>query len=151
FSLWNGDEPFDPNRQAIDGRLSALIVGATVDGAGFEGESLEATYRRHQLASFFGPRLVGAERESELEPRWRVDWTSEISSPSGLQSDFDFTRHVVVGQTDLPLSPHQEFAARAIAGWSTGALPPQRLFSAGGIGSVHGYAFKEQIGDSLML
>jgi hemolysin activation/secretion protein len=49
------------------------------------------------------------------------------------------------------LSPHQDFAARAIAGWSGGVLPPQRQFAIGGIGSVHGYAFRESIGDSLAL
>ncbi|HZP48757.1 MAG TPA: BamA/TamA family outer membrane protein, partial [Vicinamibacterales bacterium] len=151
FSFWNGDEAFAPNREARDGRLASLIVGATVDGAGFEGESLEATYRRHQLASLFGERLAAPEHDSDVAPRWRLDWTSEVSSSGALGGDFDFTRHILVARTELPLSRHQAVAARAIAGWSTGALPPQRLFSAGGIGSVHGYDFKEQTGDSLAL
>src|SRR5262249_28605812 len=46
FSFWNSDDPFRPNRVAHEGRMNALIVGASVDGAGFERESLEATYRR---------------------------------------------------------------------------------------------------------
>jgi hemolysin activation/secretion protein len=57
----------------------------------------------------------------------------------------------VSARTRVELSPHQDFGARAIGGWSQGALPPQRQFAAGGIGSVHGYSFKESIGDSLAL
>ena len=38
-----------------------------------------------------------------------------------------------------------------IGGWSGGLLPPQREFSIGGIGSVHGYHFKEVSGDTLAL
>jgi len=151
FSIWNSDDPFRPNRPVVDGHLSSLVLGATIDGSGFDGESLESTYRRHQLDSFFGQRLRGPDHERDLSPLWRVDWTTEISTPGGLQSDFDFTRTIVAARAELPMSPHQTFSARAIGGWSTGVPPPQRQFGAGGIGSVHGYEFKEQIGDTLEL
>lgn len=150
FSVWNGDQPFRANRAAADGVLSALIVGATIDGSGFDGESLEQTYRRHQLDTLFGQRLRPPENDEDPARLWRLDWTSELST-SGLQSDFDFRRHIVAGRVDVPLSQHQDFAMRAIGGWSAGTLPPQRQFSVGGIGTVHGYDFDEQIGDSLTL
>jgi hemolysin activation/secretion protein len=51
----------------------------------------------------------------------------------------------------VPLSPHQDFGARAIGGWSQGVLPPQRQFAIGGIGSVHGYGFKEAVGNDMAL
>jgi outer membrane translocation and assembly module TamA len=86
-----------------------------------------------------------------MTPRWRIDWTSEISAPDALQSDFDFRRHIISGRARVALSRHQEFSARAIGGWSDGVLPPQRQFAVGGIGSVHGYGFKEQVGDSIAL
>jgi hypothetical protein len=150
FSLWNDDEPFRPNQPAIDGQLSALVIGASVDGTGFDRESLEATYRRHQLETPFGEWLNGPEGQHDTAPIWRIDWTSEVSAP-GLHSDFDFQRHILSGRTRLVLSEHQEFGARVIGGWSGGALPPQRQFAIGGIGSVHGYEFKEAVGDTLAL
>ena len=149
FSFFNSDEPFRPNRQASDGQVNAIVVGATFDSVGFERESLEATYRRHQLATMFGDRLPVPEK-NEQAPIWRVDWTSEISTPA-LTSDFDFRRHILSARLRKRLSRHQDFGVRAIGGWSEGTLPPQRQFSAGGIGSVHGYTFKEQIGDTLAL
>jgi hypothetical protein len=155
FSVWNGDESFRPNRAALDGRMNAVVLGASVDGQGFDRESLEATYRRHQLDTPFGERLNdpdgGPERGRDRAAMWRVDWTSEISTPETLQSDFDFRRHIVSGRARLALSPHQDFGVRVIGGWSDGVLPPQRQFALGGIGSVHGYDFKEAVGDSLAL
>ena len=151
FSVWRGDEPFRPNAAAIDGRLNAVVVGASIDGDGFDRESLESSYRRHQLEEPFGVRFDDLESGDAPPAMWRVDWTSEISSPGAFGGDFDFRRHVVVGRTRIAVSPHQTFGARAIGGWSDGVLPPQRIFSVGGIGSVHGYDFKAQSGDAVAL
>lgn len=149
FSIWNSDEPFRPNPPIQEGRLNAVVVGASIDGVGFERESLASTYRRHQSEMPFGDWLP---RREDNEPAiWRVDWTSEISAPQALKSDFDFSRHIISARARVPLSPHQEFGARGIAGWSNGVLPAHRQFAIGGIGSVHGYGFKESVGDTLAL
>jgi hypothetical protein len=150
FSFFNSDDTFRPNRAAANGRLNAIVLGASIDGAGFDRESLEATYRRHQLETPFGDRMPLPEK-NEYDPIWRVDWSSEISAPGMFSSDFDFRRHIVSARLRQRLSEFQDFGARAIGGWSEGVLPPQRLFAIGGIGSVHGYDFKESIGDSLAL
>jgi hypothetical protein len=150
FSFWNGDEPFRPNTTVQVGRLNAIILGASVDGAGFDHESLDASYRRHQLDSLFGDRLDSPPTRNDPTPIWRIDWTSEIS-PDAFGSDFDFNRHIVSARYRKALSPHQDVGVRAIGGWSGGTLPPQRRFSIGGIGSVHGYDFKESTGTSLAL
>jgi outer membrane translocation and assembly module TamA len=150
FSLFNRDDKFRSNAAAQNGRLNAVVIGASIDGTGFEQESLEATYRRHQLESAFGDRLPVPEK-GELAPIWRVDWTSEISAPDAFSSDFDFRRHIVSGRLRTRISEFQDVGARAIGGWSEGVLPPQREFAVGGIGSVHGYAFKESIGDTIAL
>jgi hypothetical protein len=151
FSFWTGDDAFRPNRAARDGRLNAVLIGASVDGRGFDRESLEATYRRHQFDTLFGERLDAFDGKNDLSPIWRIDWTSEFSEPDAFGSDFDFRRHIVSGRVRLRPSEHQAFGVRALGGWSSGILPPQRQFAVGGIGSVHGYDFKEQVGDSLAL
>jgi hypothetical protein len=151
FSLWNDDEPFRPNRPVRDGRLNTILIGGSLDGLGFDRESLEATYRRHQLEAPFGERIGEPKETRGGWSTWRIDWTSEISEPGAFGSDFDFRRHIVSGRARAHISPHQEIAARVIGGWSDGVLPPQREFAIGGIGSVHGYGFKESVGDTLRL
>src|SRR5712691_7465597 len=151
FSVWNSDAPFRPNITARDGRLNAVVIGASVDGQGFDRESLEASYRRHQLDTPFGERLNGPEGRHDAAPIWRIDWTSELSEAGAFGSDFDFRRHIVTGRGRVLVSEHQTFGVRGIGGWSGGTLPPQRLFAIGGIGSVHGYEFKEAAGDALAL
>jgi hypothetical protein len=151
FSFWNDDEPFRPNVAALDGRLNAVVIGASADSHGFERESLEASYRRHQLETPFGARLDDPGWKRDPRPIWRIDWTSEISEPGAFGSDFDFRRHIVTGRGRVLISEHQNFGVRAIRGWSGGVLPPQREFAIGGIGSVHGYEFKEATGNSISL
>ncbi len=151
FSFWNSDEPFRANRAAQDGRLNAIIIGASIDGAGFDRESLDASYRRHQLDTLFGDRLDQPANHADPAPVWRIDWSSELSPGDAFGSDFDYNRHVVSARYRKALSAHQDFGVRAIGGWSGGTLPPQRLFAVGGIGSVHGYDFKESVGTSLAL
>src|SRR5205814_5028533 len=132
-------------------RLNAMVIGASVDAQRFDRESLDASYRRHQLENPFGDRLTDPENRQGALSTWRMDWTSEISTPGTLGSDFDFSRHILSARGRRLVSPHQEVAARLIGGWSGGSLPPQRQFAIGGIGSVHGYEFKEAVGDSLAL
>jgi hypothetical protein len=151
FSLWNSNEPFSPNPIAQNGRLNAVVVGASAASRSFDRESLEATYRRHQFDTLFGERLDEFDGKHDTAPVWRLDWTSEISEPGAFGSDFDFRRHIVSARSRLAMSEHQTFGVRAIGGWSEGVLPPQRQFGVGGLGSVHGYDFKEQVGDSIAL
>jgi outer membrane protein insertion porin family len=151
FSFWNDDEPFAPNIVATEGRLNAFELGASVSSRRFDRESLETSYRRHQLESFFGMNLEDPRRPREDYHIWRIDWTSELSAPGALDSDFDFRRHIISGRVRAEVSDHQEVGARVIGGWSQGVLPPQRLFGIGGIGSVHGYPFKVSVGDTMAL
>jgi outer membrane protein assembly factor BamA len=150
FSFWNGDEEFRPNAGAAKGKLNALVFGAVWDSVGFQDDSLAATYRQHLLNRPFGRTVRNPEGPS-ARPAWRAEWNTEVSDRGGLGSDFEFRRHIVSGRVVLPLSAHEEVRGRAIGGWSGGVLPAQRLFSLGGIGTVHGYGFKEAVGDGLLL
>jgi outer membrane protein assembly factor BamA len=138
----DGGDEFRPNQQAAPGDLRAVVLGYTLDTRGFERESLERTYERHLFTSLFG--TTGARR-----PGVRLEWTSELA-PEGLGGDFDFTRHIVNARGYAQFGPHG-FRVRGLAGGSSGVLPPQRQFALGGIGSVHGYSFKEAAGDGMFL
>ena len=62
-----------------------------------------------------------------------------------------FDRHVLNLRGYLSFTPRQLWSSRALIGTSGGALPVERHFAIGGIGSVHGYAFKEAAGEGMAL
>lgn len=143
WGLFRDDHAFRPNAPAFEGDLRALVLGYTMDTRGLAHETPGERYRRHQLDSLFGsfaPREHGA----------RIEWTSEIA-PSGLASDVDFSRHVLNARGWAQISPGRLLSGRVIGGIGDGALPPQRVFALGGIGSVHGYSFKEAMGERMLL
>ena len=150
FSIWNGDEEFRPNAPVAEGKLNALVFGAMFDSIGFQDDSLAATYRQHLLDRPFG-RTLSNPGPAMRRPVWRMQWNTEVSARGALNSDFDFQRHIVTGRVVVPLSKYEEVRARAFGGWSGGVLPPQRLFSLGGVGTVHAYGFKEAVGDGMVL
>jgi hypothetical protein len=143
YGLFRDDHPFRLNASAQEGDLRALVVGYTFDTRGLTHESPSERYRRHQVDSLFGsfaPRDHGM----------RVEWLSEVA-PSALGHDFDFSRHVLNARGWRELSPGRMIGARVMAGIGDGVLPPQRVFGLGGIGSVHGYSFKQAIGERMIL
>jgi len=150
FSLWNGDDEFRPNASVADGTLNALVFGALYDSVGFRDDSLAATYRQHLLDRPFG-RTLSKPDGPMRQPVWRVQWNTEVSTPGALNSDFDFQRHIVSGRVELRSSKYEELRGRVLGGWSGGVLPPQRLFSLGGVGTVHAYGYKEAVGDGMVL
>lgn len=143
YSLFRDDERFRPNAEARVGTLRAFVFGYAVDTRGLADESGRATLRRHA-----GPSLFGS--FGGTDPGARVEWSSEIARPS-FGGDFDFTRHVANARAYVLLSPAQRLHARLILGTSSGTLPAQRLFGLGGIGTVHGYSFKEAVGEQMVL
>jgi hypothetical protein len=143
FSFFRGDHPFRPNQAINGGDLRALVFGYTFDSRGVGLESTEQTYAHHLADDLFRATW----RQSAGV---RVDWTSEIAG-HGLGGAYEYDRHILNARTSLPLSPRQTVAARAIVGFSGGRLPVERTFGIGGIGTVHGYAFKEALGEELTL
>jgi Omp85 superfamily domain len=143
YGLFRDDHPFRPNATAQDGDLRALVVGYTFDSRGLTGESPGERYRRHLVDDLF-------QSYSEREHGVRVEWRSELA-PEALDHDFDFSRHVLNARTWLHTSPSRMLSGRAVVGFSDGVLPPQRVFGLGGIGTVHGYSFKEAQGERMLL
>jgi hypothetical protein len=143
FSFFRDDHPYRPNAPIEDGRVRALVLGYSWDSRGqLDSRPVEA-FSRHLLDDLF--RSV-----KRAEFGARVDWTSEIAG-HGLGGDREYDRHIVNARAQIPLTPRQSLAGRMIAGFSGGRLPVEREFAIGGIGSVHGYAFKEARGERMTL
>ena len=143
YGFFRDDHAFRPNPAAREGDLRSVLLAWTFDTRGLARDRPAERFRRHLRDDLSGTR---AERDHGA----RIEWTSELA-PAALDHDFDFTRHIVSARAWLRTSPGRWWSARAIAGAAEGTLPPQRIFALGGIGSVHGYAFKEAAGERMLL
>jgi hypothetical protein len=143
FGLFRDTHAFRPNQAALEGDLHALLVGYTFDSRGLTEQPPDQRYRRHLVDDFFGSL-------SDREQGSRIEWRSEFA-PAAFDGDLDFSRHIVNARTWVQMSPRRVFSARVLAGFSDGVLPAQRTFALGGIGSVHGYRFKEVAGERMLL
>lgn len=143
YAFFRDDHVFRDNAVVRDGDLRAMVLGYTFDTRGLTLESPGERYRRHQVDDFFGTL-------TERQQGARVEWLTELA-PAAFEHDFDFTRHILSARSWVETSPSRLLSGRVIAGFSDGVLPPQRTFGLGGIGSVHGYRFKEAIGERMIL
>ena len=143
YGFFRDDRLFRTNASIQEGSLDAVILGYTFDSRGLHREQPGERFRRHMLDSLFGSV---ADRDHGA----RVEWASELA-PASIGRDFDFTRHVLSARAWIETSPSRLVSGRMIAGVSSGVLPLQRIFGVGGIGTVHGYSFKEALGERMLL
>jgi len=145
YSFFRDDDEhqFRPNPPIPGGALRSVVIAYTFDSRGQLDRDPETAFTSHLLDD-----LYRANRRQAYG--WRVDWTSEIAG-HGLGGDYEFDRHILNGRAYVPLSPRQLLSGRAVLGFSGGDLPPERTFAIGGIGTIHGYRFKETAGDGMAL
>jgi outer membrane protein assembly factor BamA len=143
YSFFRDDAVFRPNLPVADQHINALVLGYTFDTRPMSGAGESATYERHLKDDLFGHSL-------RQRPGLRLEWTSEIAG-HGLEGDADFDRHIVNTRGYIPMTSRTLLSLRGLFGFSNGTLPIERLFSIGGIGSVHGYSFKEASGSGMTL
>lgn len=143
YGLFRDDKTFRANAPVAEGRLRSVLLGYTFDTRGLARELPGERFRRHQIDSLFGAPV-------EREHGARVEWMSELA-PEAIGRDFDYTWHTVNARAWIQTAPGRLLSGRLIGGLSDGVLPPQRTFGIGGIGSVHGYAFKEALGERMLL
>jgi outer membrane protein assembly factor BamA len=143
FSFFRDDHDFRPNPPIAGGDVHALVLSYTFDSRGVGVVSGRRAFTRHRLDDLYGSNL----RESGGV---RVNWTTEIAG-EGFGGDYEFNRHILNTGVYLFLGNRQFLGGRALLGFSGGTLPIERRFALGGIGSVHGYAFKESIGEQMAL
>ncbi|HZE19739.1 MAG TPA: BamA/TamA family outer membrane protein, partial [Candidatus Angelobacter sp.] len=69
-----------------------------------------------------------------------------------LQGDFEYGRVRGMVRHKIRLKPGMEFRARLVGGSTlTGSLPPQKLWYAGGIGTLRGHDYKTFVGDQFFV
>jgi outer membrane protein assembly factor BamA len=142
YSFVKDDYPFRPNPPVTDKDLRSVVFAYSFDTRGLS-RNLSRSYQRHLLDDLFS----NVKREHF---GWRADWTTELSD-HGLGGDVEFARHILNTRGTVPIMPRQSVAARMILGFSSGELPLERQFAIGGVGSVHGYKFKEATGTGMTL
>lgn len=143
FSFFRDDAAFRPALPVTDQHVNAWIIGYTFDTRPMTRAGEASTYARHLRDNLYGTT-------GKQVPGLRLDWTSEIAG-HGLGGDAIYDRHIFNLRGYLPISSHTLLSGRTLFGFSGGALPAERLFALGGIGSVHGYAFKEVSGTKMAL
>lgn len=143
YSFFRDDAEFRPALPVVDQHVNAFVLGYTFDTRPLTGAGNRATYVRHLKDNLYGSR-------ARQYPGLRLDWTSEIAGRA-LQGDARFDRHIFHARGHLPLSRWTTLSLRGLFGFSNGTLPAERVFAVGGIGSVHGYSFKEAIGSGMAL
>lgn len=143
YSFFRDDAEFRPALPVVDQHVNAFVLGYTFDTRPLTGAGTRATYVRHLKDNLYGS-------PARQYPGLRLDWTSEIAGRA-LQGDARFDRHIFHARGHLPLSRWTTLSLRGLFGFSNGTLPAERVFAVGGIGSVHGYSFKEAIGSGMAL
>ncbi len=143
YSFFRDEAALRPALPVEDRHVNALVLGYTLDTRPLTGAGSRATYARHVKDSLYG-------FASRQDPGFRLEWTSELAG-RGVGGDDRFDRHIVNARGYLPLSSRTLLSMRGLFGWSNGALPVERRFALGGIGSVHGYSFKEVSGSRMAL
>jgi len=143
YSFFRDDATYRPNPLVVDQHVNALVFGYTFDTRPLSGAGQQATFERHLKDNLFGHGL-------RQGPGFRLEWTSEIAGRA-LESDARFDRHILNARGYIPMTSHTQLSLRGLFGFSNGTLPIERRFALGGIGSVHGYSFKEASGDGMIL
>lgn len=143
YAFFRDAAAFRPALPVADQQVNAMVIGYTFDTRPLTGAGDRATYIRHIKDNLYGSRTRQA-------PGLRLDWTSEIAGRA-LKGDADFDRHILHLRGHLPVSGRTLLSLRGLFGFSNGTVPVERAFSLGGIGSVHGYAFKEVSGTGMAL
>ena len=143
YSFFRDDATYRPNPAVADQHVNALVLGYTLDTRPMSGAGQRATYERHLKDNLFGHGL-------RQRPGFRLEWTSEIAA-GALKGDARFDRHIASARGYIPMTSHTQLSLRGLFGLSNGTIPIERRFAIGGIGSVHGYGFKEASGAGMAL
>ena len=138
WSLFNKDVLKRSNLRIDEGHFRSVTVG-------YNFNSLKAPIRS-------GSSLHGMRQTQNYRAKhgWRGNFSVEYADKR-LKSDFDFNLYhlTIVRYNQLRSNHNLDF--RLEGAFSDGPLPRQRLLYLGGVGTLHGYDFKEFVGDNTLL
>ena len=123
WSLFGGDKRFRPNPAINDGKMRSVLTTA--------GFSTATT-------TIYGPE------------GWSMLATVEIADKN-LGGLFTFNRYIADIRRYQPLGRYDNFNVRVRVGTSEGALPLQKAYEMGGLGTVQGFPFKGEMGNRMIL
>ena len=140
WSLLNKNLPKRGNLRINEGHLRSVTVG-------YNFNSLKAPAPIRSGSSFRGTRQT---QNYRAKHGWRGNFSIEYANKR-LNSDFDFNLYhfTIVRYNQLRSNHNLDF--RIEGAFSDGPLPKQRLLYLGGVGTLHGYDFKEFVGDNTLL
>jgi len=89
-------------------------------------------------------------KTSRAQEGWCLFGSAEFAKKSW-GSEFDFDQYILDLRRFQPLGRYENFNMRVRVGTSTGALPLQKAYELGGLGTINAFPFKSDIGDRMML
>ena len=123
WAFFGGDNRFRPNPSVDEGVMRSVVVGFDMTTMDENRHRLHG-WNAHASAEFAGGELGGA---------------------------FQFDRFLLDVRRYQPLSNFDNVNLRVRVGSSSGALPDQKMFELGGLGSMPAYRFKEFTGNRMLL
>ena len=138
WSLLNNNIPKRSNLRIDEGHFRSVTVS-------YNFNSLKVPIRS-------GSSLQGTRQMQNYRAKhgWRGNFSLEYTNKR-LNSDFDFNLyHFTIVRYNQLLSNHN-LDFRLEGAFSDKPLPRQRLLYLGGVGTLHGYDFKEFVGDNTLL
>ena len=140
WSFWNKNSLKRGNLRINEGHLRSVTVG-------YNFNSLKAPAPIRLGSSLRGTRQV---QNYRAKHGWRGNFSVEYADKR-LNSDFDFNLyHITIVRYNQLFSNHN-LDFRLEGAFSDRPLPRQRLLYLGGVGTLHGYDFKEFVGDNTLL
>ena len=148
WSLFNRNVPKRSNSRIDEGKLRSVAVGYNFDSLKVAASAQSQFSHRgtRQTQDFWTVSIPDYRTKSS----WRGNLSVE-SANKRLNSDFNFNLYgfTIVRYNQLLNNHNLDF--RLEGAFSDRPLPRQRLLYLGGVGTLHGYDFKEFVGDNTFL
>jgi hypothetical protein len=123
WSLFGGNKRFRPNPAIDDGKMRSVVSSAGLSTV---------------TSTIYGPE------------GWSMMATAEVADKN-MGGEFTFNRYVADLRRYQPLGRYDNLNIRVRVGTSEGALPLQKTYEIGGLGTVQGYPFKGEMGNRMIL